>query len=357
MKTIKIDNYKSIFFIIFIASIISDIFITKSNLTLPLTISTIISFTLTKFSIGKIKSLQLNQIIRKDGPQEHLNKEGTPTMGGLIVIPIGIIIGCLINTSKNFNEDLIFISAITLIYMIIGTIDDWKSLTNKRIQGLTARSKILLQLIASLLFVYSITITGILKSNIFLFSNYSIEIGIFIVPLAIFILIAESNATNLTDGLDGLAAGCGSLVFCGLGIQLLLRKNDMNPAVASYCLAMAGTWLGFLIHNKYPAKIFMGDTGSLAMGASLGSIALITNSLWALLIMGGIFFAETISVIIQVGIFKITKRFVGVGKRVLKMAPLHHHFEIEGKKENDIVKSFWITNLFLVILGIIFRSS
>jgi phospho-N-acetylmuramoyl-pentapeptide-transferase len=172
-------------------------------------------------------------------------------------------------------------------------------------------------------------------------------------PLGLFVFLAESNATNLTDGLDGLAAGCGSVVFTGLGLQLMLRGNQGDPALAAFCLAMAGCWLGFLAHNRHPAKLFMGDTGSLAMGAALSAVALLSNSLWPLLVMGGVFLAESISVIVQVWVFKATKGPDGVGKRVFRMAPLHHHFELGGMDEQQVVISFWTTSLLLVGVGLL----
>jgi phospho-N-acetylmuramoyl-pentapeptide-transferase len=167
--------------------------------------------------------------------------------------------------------------------------------------------------------------------------------------------MAESNATNLTDGLDGLAAGVGSLVFLGLAIQLMLRGNNGDPALAGYCAAMAGAWLGFLLHNCNPARVFMGDTGSLSMGAALSAIALLSNSLWPLLVMGGLLLAESMSVILQVWVFKATKGPDGQGRRLFRMAPLHHHFELGGWSERRVVVSFWGITLMLVLIGVLLR--
>ena len=170
-------------------------------------------------------------------------------------------------------------------------------------------------------------------------------------PLALFVLIAESNSTNLTDGLDGLAAGCGALIFTGLAIHLTLDKSDIALTLSKFCIAMSGSLIGFLLLNRNPAKIFMGDSGSLAIGGSLAAIALISNKLWPLLIMGGIFLIESLSVIIQVSIFKLTKKFKGKGYRVFLMTPIHHHLELQGVKEHIIVRNFWIITLILLILS------
>jgi phospho-N-acetylmuramoyl-pentapeptide-transferase len=181
-----------------------------------------------------------------------------------------------------------------------------------------------------------------------------LPIGLLIWPLGLFVFMAESNATNLTDGLDGLAAGCGAVVFTGMGLQLMLRGHEGDAAMAGFCAAIAGCWLGFLVHNRHPARVFMGDTGSLAMGAALSAVALLSNSLWPLLLMGGVFLAESLSVILQVWVFKATKDpATGQGRRLFKMAPLHHHFELGGLNEQVVVIRFWLASLLLVGLGLV----
>ena len=168
-------------------------------------------------------------------------------------------------------------------------------------------------------------------------------------------MVGLSNSVNLTDGLDGLAAGCSTIVFYGLGTEILLKGQEELIIFSILCYAMSGLCLGFLQFNYYPAKIFMGDTGSLSLGAVLGSISIFTNSFITLFIMSGIFIIEAISVIIQVGFFKITKKLFDNGKRIFLMAPLHHHFELLGIKERKIVESFWKINILLVIFGIVFK--
>ena len=248
-------------------------------------------------------------------------------------------------------------AAITLAYMAIGAVDDWRSLTKQTNTGLTPKGKLAHQAGAALLFLIWASAGGWMggaeAGDVALALGWVLPLGLLIWPLGLFVFLAESNATNLTDGLDGLAAGCGSVVFTGLGLQLMLRGNQGDPALAAFCLAMAGCWLGFLAHNRNPARLFMGDTGSLAMGAALSGVALLSNSLWPLLVMGGVFLAESLSVIVQVWVFKATKGPDGVGKRVFRMAPLHHHFELGGMAEQQVVINFWIASLLLVGVGLL----
>ena len=179
--------------------------------------------------------------------------------------------------------------------------------------------------------------------------------NIFILPISFFVLVGISNSVNLTDGLDGLASGCSSLVFYGLGTEILLKSQPDLIIYSILCYSMSGLCLGFLKFNKYPAKIFMGDTGSLSIGAILGCISILTNSFFTLFIISGIFIIESLSVILQVSFFKITKKLFHKGKRVFLMAPLHHHFELKGIKEQKIVENFWKINILLVILGIVLK--
>ena len=218
-----------------------------------------------------------------------------------------------------------------------------------------AQGKLLLQAIAATAFLAIAAWQGWISSGIDLPFGLELPLGLLIWPLGLFVVLAESNATNLTDGLDGLASGCGALVFTGLALQLMLRGDNGDPALAGFCMAMAGAWLGFLVHNRNPARAFMGDTGSLAMGAALSGVALLSNSLWPLLVMGGVFVAESLSVIIQIWVFKATKGPDGQGRRVFRMAPLHHHFELGGTDERSVVPTFWLVTAGLVLLGLVLR--
>jgi phospho-N-acetylmuramoyl-pentapeptide-transferase len=297
----------------------------------------------------------MGQVIREEGPKAHLSKSGTPTMGGLLVVPVGVIIGGLISPEGEASQQLLAVAGVTLAYMVIGGFDDWRSLTRRTNTGLTPRGKLFLQMVAAVAFLSVAAWHGWIDSTISLPLGMTLPLGLLIWPLGLFVFLAESNATNLTDGLDGLASGCGALVFAGLAIQLMLRGHSGDPAMAGFCMAMAGAWLGFLMHNRNPARAFMGDTGSLAMGAALSAVALLTDSLWPLLVMGGVFLAESVSVIVQVWVFKATKGPDGQGRRIFRMAPLHHHFELGGTSERTVVPCFWLMTAGLVLLGLLLR--
>ena len=342
-----------ILLIILISCIASDIYIANSFLTIPLIISTLASGLLTELIRPKLKSLKLNQIIRREGPAKHYQKSGTPTMGGLSYVTVGVIIGNIITYNNDSSHKILSITSLTLGYMLIGLLDDWESHNNNTNVGLSGKSKLFLQALIGTIFILYANSQSWINADVSLFLSNSINLGILILPLALFVILAESNATNLTDGLDGLASGCGSLVFAGLGFQLMLRGSDGDPAIAGFCISMSGALIGFLFHNCNPAKIFMGDTGSLALGGGLAGVGLLSNSLWPLLIMGGVFAAEAISVIIQVSWFKTSKKLLGKGQRVFLMTPIHHHFELQGFSEDSIVVNFWIINILLIILGII----
>jgi len=338
-------------------SLVFDKWVPNSQLSLPLLISTAVATLVAAAGIPRLRSLKMGQVIRQEGPQAHLTKAGTPTMGGLLVVPVGTIIGSLISLEGTASQQLFAVSAITLAYMVIGGFDDWSSLTKKTNTGLTPRGKLLLQSLAAVVFLGLAAWQGWIQQSVSLPFGWSLPLGLLIWPLGLFVFLAESNATNLTDGLDGLASGCGALVFTGMALQLMLRGENGDPALAGFCMAMAGAWLGFLIHNRHPARAFMGDTGSLAMGAALGAVALLSDSLWPLLVMGGVFLAESLSVIIQVWVFKATKGPDGQGRRVFRMAPLHHHFELGGTSERTVVPCFWLVTAGLVLLGLLLRPT
>jgi phospho-N-acetylmuramoyl-pentapeptide-transferase len=332
-------------------AVASDLLSRAPQLTPPLLAAAVVSALLSGWGVPRLRQLKLGQVIRAEGPQAHLSKAGTPTMGGLLVVPVGVIVGALVAPS---DARLPAVAAITLASMAIGAVDDWRSLTKHHNTGLTPRGKLLLQAISAVAFLAWAAYEQQMGSDIALPLGWVLPLGLLIWPLGLFVFLAESNATNLTDGLDGLAAGCGAIVFSGLGLQLMLRGHEGDPALAGFCAAMAGCWLGFLLFNRHPARVFMGDTGSLAMGAALAAVALLSNSLWPLLVMGGVFLAESLSVIAQVWVFKATKNpATGQGRRVLRMAPLHHHFELGGASEQQVVVGFWALSLILVGLGLV----
>ena len=341
--------------VVLMSSFAADKWITNSQLSLPLLISAVCATVTAALGIPLLRRLKMGQFIREEGPKAHQSKAGTPTMGGLLVVPVGVILGSLITRDAVASQQLLSLAALTLTFMLIGGIDDWSSLTKHTNAGLTARGKLLLQALAAATFLAIAAWQGWISSSIALPFGLELPLGLLIWPLGLFVVLAESNATNLTDGLDGLASGCGALVFTGLALQLMLRGDNGDPALAGFCMTMAGAWLGFLVHNRNPARAFMGDTGSLAMGAALSGVALLSNSLWPLLVMGGVFVAESLSVIIQVWVFKATKGPDGQGRRVFRMAPLHHHFELGGTDERSVVPAFWLVTAGLVLLGLVLR--
>jgi phospho-N-acetylmuramoyl-pentapeptide-transferase len=341
--------------VLLVACLLSDGLVANSMLSPVLLLAAGLSTTVTAWGLPRLRALKLGQVIREEGPQAHQSKAGTPTMGGLLVVPVGVIVGGLISPG---DPRLLAVAAVTLATMAIGAIDDWRSLTRRHNTGLSPRGKLLLQAGIALLFLIWAAagqwLGGANPGDIALPLGWVLPLGWLIWPLGLFVLLAESNATNLTDGLDGLAAGCGAVVFTGMGLQLMLRGHEGDPALAGFCVAMAGCWLGFLAFNRNPARLFMGDTGSLAMGAALAAVALLSNSLWPLLLMGGVFLAESVSVILQVWVFKATKNpATGQGRRLFRMAPLHHHFELGGLAEQQVVIRFWGASLLLVLLGLV----
>tara|TARA_B100000579_G_scaffold273461_1_gene225908 strand:- start:135 stop:1286 length:1152 start_codon:yes stop_codon:yes gene_type:complete len=342
-----------LFGIITFTCIFLDFYLKNSNLTIPFIITTFVSSIVTSIGIPKLKKIKIKQIIREEGPKNHFIKQGTPTMGGIFFIPIGIIISNILSFNKEDYKIILTLSFLIIFFMFIGFMDDFLSLKKQLNTGLRSKQKIILQSFISIIFIIICASNSFIPYDIQILDNI-IYIGNLIYPLGIFVLLAESNSTNLTDGLDGLLSGCSILIFTGLAITILIENPINNSSLAHLCIVMAGTCMGFLVLNKYPAKLFMGDSGSLAIGASLGGIALISNNLWPLLMMGGILAAESISVIIQVSFFKISKRIQGKGHKLFLMTPLHHHFELKGNNETEIVISFWLITLLLVIINLIF---
>ncbi|MFN7900645.1 MAG: phospho-N-acetylmuramoyl-pentapeptide-transferase [Synechococcaceae cyanobacterium] len=338
------------------ACLMSDALGGSLALTPPLLVASLVTTGVAAWGVPLLRRLRMGQVIRDDGPQAHLSKAGTPTMGGLLVVPVGVLVGGL--TSPG-DPRLLAVASITLATMAIGAVDDWRSLTRGTNTGLTPRGKLLLQALAAALFLawaaWGQWLGNGAPGDIGLPFGWVLPLGLLIWPLGLFVFLAEGNATNLTDGLDGLAAGCGAIVFTGMALQLMLRGHGGDPAMAAFCAAMAGCWLGFLSQNRNPARVFMGDTGSLAMGAALAAVALLSNSLWPLLLMGGVFLAESLSVILQVWVYKATKGPDGKGRRVFRMAPLHHHFELGGLSEQGVVVRFWGASVLLVGLGLVLR--
>ena len=276
-------NYQIIilFGIITGISIFSDLYFQNNYLTITFIITTLLSSLITFISIPVLKKIKIKQIIREEGPKKHYLKQGTPTMGGVFFIPIGIIISNILYFNNQDYKIILTLSLLIISFMLIGLIDDFISLKKKFNTGLTSNQKLVLQFFISLIFIIICASNDFISNNVQI-TNKIINIGNFIYPLGIFVLLAESNSTNLTDGLDGLLSGCSALIFTGLAITILIENQTYAEILAPLCIVMAGCSMGFLFLNKYPAKLFMGDSGSLAIGASLGGIALISNNLWSL---------------------------------------------------------------------------
>ena len=320
----------------------------------PLLISMAASALLGIAVIPVLNRLKTGQIVREDGPQAHLKKAGTPTMGGIFFVPVAVVLALawVQITNMAITPELIAVCLVTFGYGLIGWIDDWQVLRRKSNKGISPRIKLALQILFGVLFSsWLFWHESSAVSNVILPGGLNIAMGWFFLPLAIFVLAAESNATNLTDGVDGLAAGTGAIAFLGLAIILGREYSELTV----FCACMSGGCLGFLIHNRNPARVFMGDTGSLALGGALGAVGLSSGNLWALFLISGIFFVESLSVIAQVGYYKATKDADGKGKRLFKMAPIHHHFELSGWTETQVVGAFYLTNILLIAIAYLFR--
>jgi len=321
--------------------------------------SMIIILILGRWMINYLNRLQIGQYIREDGPPNHKSKEGTPTMGGCLIIPVILLTTLLWADFRNiYVWILIFVIS---SFGAIGFVDDYLKSIRRNNKGLSIKVKFLLQFLAGfisaiLIYKYSGFSTNL---NLPFFKMIRPDLGIFYVPFIIFIIVGASNAVNLTDGLDGLATGpaivsfSSYLVFSYLAGHVKIATYLQIPYVPGagelsvLCGATAGACLGFLWYNSYPAEIFMGDVGSLPLGASLGAIAVITKQEIVLLMVGGIFVFETLSVIFQVLYFRLTG-----GQRIFRMAPIHHHFELKGWPEAKVTVRFWIIAIILALISL-----
>ncbi|MDA9729107.1 phospho-N-acetylmuramoyl-pentapeptide-transferase [Prochlorococcus sp. AH-736-N17] len=351
---IKKFNFKSLLIINTFALTVTSYFFNNFILIGTFTLFFFISLLTTRNGLEIIRKLNLLQNIRSEGPTNHYKKSDTPTMGGIFMI-VPFLLFLLIITINLSSLKLFLLLLIIFGFFIIGFLDDYLSIKNKKNTGLKTKEKFLLQSIISIIFILLAYEKNLINPLITVSDSWGINMNIFILPISFLLLVGISNSVNLTDGLDGLAAGCSGIVFYGLGTEILMKQQQELFVFSVLCYSMSGICLGFLKYNSYPAKIFMGDTGSLSIGAILGSIALLTDSVFTLSIFSGIFFIESFSVIIQVGFFKITKKLFQRGKRIFLMAPLHHHFELQGVKEQQIVENFWKINILLVILGIVLK--
>lgn len=318
----------------------------------------IITFLLGKPLIEYLRQLQIGQNIRDDGPQTHLNKSGTPTMGGVLILFAMTFSSLLWTRLDNLYFWIVF--GVTLLYGAIGFYDDYLKYIRRSHKGLSGKGKLGLQLLVGAAVGFFLWWDPSFKTTLAVpfFKNVQPDLGIWYIPFAALVIAGASNAVNLTDGLDGLAIGpvmiCGAtyLIFAYMAGHLKLAQYLQISYVAGsgelavLCGAMLGAGMGFLWYNSYPAEIFMGDVGSLSLGGLLGSVAVVTKHEILLAIAGGVFVIEAVSVILQVASFKAT------GKRIFNMAPLHHHFELKGWAEPKVIVRFWIISVILALIAV-----
>ena len=312
------------------------------------------------YMIKHLKANQIGQSIREDGPQTHLVKAGTPTMGGALIL-VAILISALLWGDLT-NRYVWVTIAVTAVFGAVGWVDDYRKVVEKNSRGLPARWKYFWQSVgglgAAFFLYYSAQTPQELELIVPFFKTVGINIGVFYIVLTYFVIVGTSNAVNLTDGLDGLAILPTVLIAGALAVFAYLTGHSVFSEYLNipyirgagelvvFCAAIVGAGMGFLWFNTYPAQVFMGDVGALALGAALGVVAVIVRQELVLLIMGGVFVMETVSVILQVASFKLT------GKRIFRMAPIHHHFELKGWPEPRIIVRFWIITVVLVLIGL-----
>lgn len=319
-----------------------------------------ISLLLGPWMINRLNILQIGQSVRDDGPKTHLSKTGTPTMGGTLILA-AILISSLLWSDLS-SRYVWVVLAVTTLFGAVGFVDDYRKVVEKNSKGLSARWKIFWQSLGGLgaaIFLYQSAVDPV-ETTLYVpfFKNIAVPMGLFYIVVGYFVIVGSSNAVNLTDGLDGLAIMPTVMVGSALGIIAYLVGNVqfsgyLNiPYIAGtgelvvFCGALGGAGLGFLWFNTYPAQVFMGDVGALALGGALGVIALIVRHEIVFFIMAGVFVMETVSVILQVVSFKLT------GRRIFHMAPLHHHYELKGWPEPRVIVRFWIINVMLVLFGL-----
>ena len=318
----------------------------------------VLCFIIGPWVIRKLEGLQARQVIRTDGPESHLKKQGTPTMGGVLILA-AIVVPTLL--WADLSNRYIWLTLFIIVgYGLLGFVDDYKKVVEKNPKGLSPRQKMFWQLLlGGAVGMVLFTLPGFSTELYFpFFKRIHPDLGIFYIPFAMLVIVGASNAVNLTDGLDGLAIGP---VAINAATYLLFSYIAGNAKLSAYlqipympgagelavlCGAMVGAGIGFLWYNSYPAEVFMGDVGSLSLGGGLGTLAVITKQEILLVIVGGIFVIEALSVIFQVGSYKYR------GKRIFRMAPIHHHFELKGVAEPKIIVRFWIITIILALVAI-----
>ena len=314
----------------------------ESNYLIYLAESAVLTVILGFFAIPLLKKLKARQSIREEGPKSHRIKNGTPTMGGLFMLLAAVLV---VVFNKMIDPAVLWLLFLTLGHGFLGFLDDFIKAEKKRNLGLTAKQKMLGQIILAVLFCWGVVDTLHLPYSIAIpFTQIDISIGLLYYPFVVLVIVGASNAVNLTDGLDGLASGCCVIAFSAYAVYCYMTGfNDLGY----FIIILAGACIGFLFFNYHPAKIFMGDTGSLALGGAIAGISVMTRTELLLIFLGMFFVLEALSVIIQVASFQLT------GKRVFKMSPLHHHFELSGWSEVHVVWAFWIFEGFAACLSLL----
>ncbi|MBW1771877.1 MAG: phospho-N-acetylmuramoyl-pentapeptide-transferase [Deltaproteobacteria bacterium] len=321
--------------------------------------SLVLIFIFGNWVIQKLRTMQVGQIIREDGPPNHKDKAGTPTMGGCLILPI--IMASTLLWADMGNIYVWLILFVIFSYGLIGFADDYLKMARKNSKGLSMKAKFTLQVLVALVVAIILDLYPGFDSllNVPFFKNVTPDLGWLYIPLVVFIIVGSSNAVNLTDGLDGLAIGpivvafTSYLIFSYMSGHVKIATYLQIPYVAGtgelsvLCGAVVGAGLGFLWYNAYPAEVFMGDVGSLPLGAVLGTVAVITKQELILILVGGLFVVETLSVIFQVVYFRLTG-----GQRIFRMAPIHHHFELKGWAESKVTVRFWIIAIILALLSV-----
>ncbi|GGM20586.1 phospho-N-acetylmuramoyl-pentapeptide-transferase [Paraliobacillus quinghaiensis] len=316
-------------------------------LIITISIAFLITVLFSPIFIPFLRRLKFGQSIREEGPQSHLKKTGTPTMGGIMIV-LSVTITTLIMTSKfnvsSVNSESMLLIFILLGYGFLGFLDDFIKVALKRNLGLTSKQKMIGQVLIAVIFYIILRQQGFPTYISIPGTSQQIDLGWGYAVLVVVMIVGASNAVNLTDGLDGLLAGTATIAFGAFGILAWYGLPQLEITIFS--LAVVGALLGFLVFNAHPAKVFMGDTGSLALGGAIAAVAILARLEILLVIIGGVFVMETLSVIIQVISFKTT------GKRIFRMSPLHHHYELKGWSEWRVVTTFWLVGLLFAALGI-----
>ncbi len=307
--------------------------------------SFLLTVILAPIGIPVLRRLKFGQSIREEGPQSHMKKAGTPTMGGLIFL-LAIIVSTIVVAMifELFTTQTVVLLLVLVGFGVIGFLDDGLKVIFKRNLGLTSLQKLIGQIVIAIAAFLLLRLGSFDTSVGIPYTDISIDLGVFYVAFLIFWLVGFSNAVNLTDGLDGLVSGTASIAFAAFGVIALFNEQ---ADIALFAFAVTGALLGFLIFNANPAKVFMGDTGSLALGGALAMVSVLVKQEFLLLLVGLVFVIETLSVILQVGSFKLRK------KRIFKMSPIHHHFELSGWSEWKVVLVFWSTGCIVALIAVL----